>query len=95
MNDERLRESIATARTQIEDLQAELEAGARFVDRIHADVKTIDDRVINHVRQTARMRALLGCASELKKSIRDQQAILRELRRSVDQLRHSLRRGAR
>ena len=92
MDAERLRESIATARTQIEDLQAELELGARCADRIHADVKTIDDRVTTHIRQTARMTALLGCAAELKKSIQDQRALLHDLRRSVDQVRQSIRR---
>jgi predicted RNase H-like nuclease (RuvC/YqgF family) len=92
MDAERLRESIATARTQIEDLQAELEAGARCADRIHADVKTIDDRVMHHIRQTTRMTALLECASELRKSIQDQRAILGDLRRSVDKVRQSIRR---
>lgn len=91
MNGERLRESIATVRTQIEDLQAELEAGARCAERIHADVNTIDARVINHIRQTARMVALRDCASELQKSIRDQRSLLRDLRRAVDQVRQSIR----
>jgi predicted RNase H-like nuclease (RuvC/YqgF family) len=90
MDAERLRESIATVRTQIEDLQAELEAGSRCADRIHADVKTIDDRVMTYVAQTARMTALLECAQELKKSIRDQRTILRDLRTSIDQLRQSI-----
>jgi prefoldin subunit 5 len=91
MDAERLRESIATVRTQIEDLQAEVEAGARCADRIHADVKTIDGREIDHVHQLSPMTALLDCASELKKSIRDQRAILRDLRRSIDQVRQSIR----
>lgn len=91
MDAERLRESIATVRTQIEDLQAELEAGSRCVDRIHADVKTIDDRVMSYISQTARMTALLECATELKKSIQDQRTILRDLRRSINQVRQSIR----
>jgi len=91
MDADRLRESIATVRTQIEDLQAELEAGSRCVDRIHADVKTIDGRVVNHVLQAARMTALLECASDLKKSIRDQRTILCDLRKSVDQVRNWIR----
>jgi predicted RNase H-like nuclease (RuvC/YqgF family) len=91
MNADRLRESIATVRTQIEDLQAELEAGARCADRIHADVKTIEDRVLNHLRLAARMTALCDCASELKKSIHDQRVILRDLRRSINQVRQSIR----
>jgi chromosome segregation ATPase len=91
MDSERLRDSIAAVSTQIEDLQSELEASARCVDRIHADVKTIDEREINYTRQIARMIALRDCASELGKSIRDQRAILRDLRRSVDQVRQSIR----
>src|SRR3954468_23753633 len=65
MNAERLHDSIATVRTQIEDLQAEVEAGARCVDRIQSDVKIIDGRTINYFRQSARMTALLQCAEEL------------------------------
>jgi len=91
MDSERLRDSIATVRTQIDDLQAELEAGARCVDRIHADVKTIDEQAISHSRQIARMIALRDCASELRKSIQDQRSILRDLRRSIDQVRQSIR----
>ena len=91
MDADRLRESIATVRTQIDDLQAELEAGARCADRIHADVTTVDDRLLNHVRQAARMTALLDCVSELRKSIRDQRVIVRDLRRSINQVRQSIR----
>ena len=91
MDAEWLRESIATVRTQIEDLQAEVEAGARCADRIHANVRTIDGHAINHFQHTARMTALLGSASELKKSIRDQRTLLRDLRRSLDQVRQSIR----
>jgi hypothetical protein len=47
--------------------------------------------VMTHIRQAARMTALVDCASELKKSIRDQRAILRDLRRSVDHVRHWIR----
>ena len=91
MNADWLRESIATVRTQIEDLQAELEAGSRCADRIHADVKTIDGRVVNFISHTARMTALLESAADLKTSIQDQRAILRDLRTSIDQVRRSIR----
>ena len=91
MNAERLHDSISTVRTQIEDLQAEVEAGARCVDKIQSDVKTIDDRTLNYFRHTARTTALLQCADELKKSIEEQRDLLRELRRSVDQVRQSMR----
>lgn len=91
MKAEGLHASIAIVRTQVEDLRAELEAGARFADRIHADVKIIDDRVMNHLRQATRMSTLLESADELKKSIQDQRGILRDLRQSVDRVRQSIR----
>ena len=91
MDATRLRESIATVRTQIEDLQAELEAGARCADRIHAEVKTIDGRAIDHLYHVSRMTALLDSASRLKKSIHDQRIILRDLRRAIDEVRQSIR----
>lgn len=91
MKAERLHHSIAAVRTQIDDLEAELEAGARCAERIRTDVKVIDDRVMNHLRNAARMTALLEAADDLKRSIRDQRQILRDLRQSVDRVRRSIR----
>ncbi len=91
MKAELLRESIATVRTQIEDLQSELEAGARCADHVRAGVKVIDDSVTTHLRSTERLTALLERADELKKSIEEQRTLLRDLRSSFDQLRRSLR----
>ena len=76
-------DSIAAARTRLDDLQAEMEAGARCAERIRADASEMDSRVVNFVRQTERLHALLHCADELKVSITEQRAILRDLR-SVD-----------
>lgn len=86
-----LRESIATVRTQIEDLQSEMEAGARYADHLQAGVKVMDDSVVTYLRSTSRLSALLERADELKKSIGEQRALLRDLRSSFDQLRRSLR----
>jgi predicted RNase H-like nuclease (RuvC/YqgF family) len=86
-----LRESTATVRTQIEDLQAEMEAGARGARRIHTEARIIDDRVMDHIRHTARLASLVERATEMKKSIEEQQVILRDLRTAFDRLRQSMR----
>ena len=85
-------ESITTARTRLDDLQAEIEAAARCAERIRVDACEMDDRVVNYIRQTDRMHALLHCADELKASITEQRAILRDLRLSIAQVRHAIRR---
>jgi hypothetical protein len=84
-------DSIAAARTQLDDLQAEMEAGARCAERICADASAMDSRVATFVRQTERLHALLHCADELKVSIAEQRAILRDLRSSIDQVRRAVR----
>jgi len=89
-----LRESVAAVRTQIEDLQAEMEAAARCADHIHTDMQIIDGRSARHSRLTTRFTSLLRRADELKKSIEEQQALLRDLRTSFGELRRSLHRGS-
>ena len=91
MKTESLRGSIATVRTQIDDLQAEMEAGARCADHLQSDVQVIDGSALNHLRLTNHLTALVEHADELKKSIREQRTLLRELRGSFDELRRSLR----
>lgn len=91
MNADSFRGSIATVRTQIEDLQAEMEAGERCADHLQTDARVIDGAELNRLRLTNRLTALLEHADELRKSIREQRALLRELRTSFDELRRSLR----
>jgi conjugal transfer/entry exclusion protein len=85
-------DSITAARTRLDDLQAEMEAGARCAERIRADASAMDSRVATYIRQTERLHALLHCADELKASITEQRTILRDLRLSIDQVRHAIRR---
>jgi predicted RNase H-like nuclease (RuvC/YqgF family) len=85
-------ESIATARAHLDDLQAEIEAGARCAERLRADAGEIDSRVVTYIRQTARLHALVNCTDELRASIAEQRTILRDLRKSIDRLRQSFRR---
>lgn len=88
-----LRVSIDTARTCLEDLQAEVEAGARCAERIYLSASGIDSRVSIHLQQAARFAALIECAGELKESIGQQRAILHELRTSLEKVRISLRKA--
>jgi hypothetical protein len=72
-----------------------MEAGARCADHVRAGVKVMDDSVITYLRSTKRVTSLLERADELKKSIDEQRALLRDPRSSFDQLRRSLRERSR
>lgn len=88
--------SVDSIRTRLADLEAELEAGARCADRIHAGTATLDGRVIEHGVRVAEWRALVDRVAELKASIKEQRTLLAELRTSMNQVRRSareLRRG--
>jgi hypothetical protein len=85
-----VRATIVTARTQVNDLQAEIEAGARCADRMRVEA-AIDERVITHLQYAARLGSLTQCVCELQASIAEQRSILRDLRHSLDSLRHALR----
>ena len=86
-----LGESLSAVRVQLDDLQAEMEAGDRCAIRIQSGAAAIDERVVAHLQHTARRDALLQCASELRASIAQQREILRELRGTVNQIRAELR----
>jgi hypothetical protein len=88
---DQLRQSLDSARTHLADLQAEMEAGARHVERIHADATSRDPRVETFLRQTARHHTLSEHVGELKASIKQQRALLRDLRASLDRVRQSVR----
>ena len=82
-------ESISAARTQLDDLQAEMEAGARCAERLCADVT--DERVETYMLQVARLHALVECADALRSSLAEQRTILRDLRASINQVRDAIR----
>lgn len=86
-----IRECLDTARAHLDDLQSEIEAGARCADRIHDGARTIDSRMLTALQSAARLEALRDCVTELRGSIAEQRTILRGLRTSVNQLRQSLR----
>ena len=86
-----IHECLDTARAHLDDLQSEIEAGARCADRIHDGANTIDSRLLTTLQSAARLGALRDCVTELRASIVVQRTILRDLRASVNQVRQSLR----
>ena len=67
--------------THLEDLQAEIEAGSRTIDKIHT---SIQDR---QFKQTEVMGALARKIEELRASVRQQRETLRLLRHEIRDLR--------
>jgi hypothetical protein len=82
-----LHDTVAAARAQLDDLLAELEAGARFVDGIERGVTSLDGRLTTSQRHRDEMERLIGRLAELRDSVRQQRALMMELRRSFDLLR--------
>jgi hypothetical protein len=79
--------AVAAARAQLDDLMAELEAGARFVEKIQSGVATLDDRLIRNQQQQAEMAQLVQRLSDLRASLAQQRALMAQLRESFDLLR--------
>lgn len=79
--------AVATARAQLDDLMAELEAGSRFVDRIHSGVAALDGRQIRNPQQQVEMAELTRRLDDLRESVRQQRALMKQLRDSFDALR--------
>ena len=86
-----LRDSLAAVRVQLDDLQADMEAGDRCAVRIQSNATSIDERLAAHLQHAARCGALRQCASELRASIAQQREILTELRGTVNEIRAELR----
>ena len=51
----RLHASIGTARTGVDDLQAEMEAAVRRADRIDAEVSAIEGQMMQHFELAAQL----------------------------------------
>jgi hypothetical protein len=76
----------------LDDLQAELEAGARTLEKIDAHAFRLDDHVATHLRQAGLAGELLRQVQALKQSVAQQRATLLELRAEMQALRQQLRR---
>jgi len=71
-------------RTRLEDLQAELEAGARQIGRIAESTADIRSALLSrHLEQAELAGNLVRRIAELQDSIHEQRAILTELRRAI------------
>jgi hypothetical protein len=94
MKHQALRTSIDVARARVEDLQAEMEAAARCVNRIHSHATSqVDHRVKTFLIQAARVGELVRNAQQLRESIAQQRSLLRDLRASLNEVRAFLRTG--
>jgi len=81
-----------TAETHLNDLQAEMEAGARQLDRIQQTGSRIQDSLLaRHFEHVTLMQSLLKRVVELKASIAQQQQTMRELREDIRTLNVQLR----
>jgi hypothetical protein len=79
--------AVATARAQLDDVMAELEAGARFADKIQRGVAALDDRLLRNQQRLAEMAQLVERLSDLRASLRQQRALMAQLLESFDILR--------
>jgi hypothetical protein len=84
----RIKQSIVAARAQLDDLQSELEAGARFARKLEGYVAVLNNgrTVGNHLKEA---QGLLDRLAELRASVRAQRWLMRQLRGSLDDLRRA------
>jgi chromosome segregation ATPase len=79
---------IAGLDTNLEDLQAGIEATARAADTLQTDTTKFDGLL-----KASLLRAVVRHVQELQACARDQRAALQELRDSISRLRQELKRS--
>jgi chromosome segregation ATPase len=79
---------IAGLDTNLEDLQAGIEATARAADTLQTDTTKFDGLL-----KVSLLRAVVRHVQELQACARDQRAALQELRDSISRLRQELKRS--
>ena len=68
----------------LEDLQAEMEAGARKLDAVAERAAEMREAILHrHLDQAAQVGALVRRVDELQRSVRQQRERLSELRRAI------------
>jgi predicted RNase H-like nuclease (RuvC/YqgF family) len=82
-----IRETLGTARAQLDDLQAELEAGTRQAEKIMDCAAALDAVTTERREAEQQLTILLRRTSELRASLREQRALMKQLRDSFDHLR--------
>jgi predicted RNase H-like nuclease (RuvC/YqgF family) len=82
--------TVDTARAQLDDLTAELEAGTRFVARIERGVAALDGRLSEHQHQRDEVEQLARRLNDLRDSLRQQRILMKQLRECFDTLRRQI-----
>ena len=80
-------QTVATARAQLDDLLAELEAGSRFVERIQSGFAALNGHLSQSQRHREEMSHLLTRLGDLRASVRQQRMLMMQLRECFDALR--------
>jgi SMC interacting uncharacterized protein involved in chromosome segregation len=84
----RLRDIAAVAETHLDDLQADMEAGSRHLQRIRTEGEQLRDSLFEtQIEQAALMGSLLKRIRDLKESLQQQRLTMRDLRRDIGELR--------
>jgi hypothetical protein len=75
---------------QLADLQSELEAGARLLERIATEAGRVDHAILSHARKPGIAADLIREISELRRCIAQQRATLAELLGQMRMLRKNI-----
>ena len=83
---ERRRSERLQVDAHLDDLQSEIEAGARALEKIHAHACRIDQLTATHVRRVGLNSDLIRQIASLRRSVKQQRGTLRELREEMRRL---------
>lgn len=83
-----MKQAVVAARARLDDLQAELEAGARFAQKIECDLAALSGRITH--RGFGEIEDLMSRLAALRASVRAQRRLMSELRGSLDYLRQHM-----
>jgi hypothetical protein len=86
-----LKNRLAGIDTNLDDLQAGVEACTRAAEALHTDALKFD-KILKRLKNAPLIGSLLKRARELEVFARDQEGTLQELRKQIDRLQEGLRR---
>jgi len=78
----------AAAETHLNDLQADIEAGSRLIDRIHHHAAHIRDALSGRRPEQVAVKSLMKQIVELKACVLHQRERIRELRHDIREIRN-------
>jgi chromosome segregation ATPase len=88
-------DTIELIETGLDDLQAEMEAGSRHMIRAREELKALDERIAPVVAKRERMGDLKERLADILGSMRQQRALVRDLRTEVRRLRNRITQNGR